>query len=96
MLAGAFLAVTVVGVLLWRARDRIAPHPAFQVLLAVLFVASVATLVTVHARGHGAYVDPGRSPWTWYLMLLLFPFASILFWWQNQSGEPRRCDRPGE
>lgn len=79
-----FLIPNVVGVALWRSRDRIRPYPAIQALVVVMGVCSVLTLVAFDVSGRLAAYSPGSS-WSVYWILLVFPTTMMMFHLQNRS-----------
>ncbi|MCP3903239.1 MAG: ABC transporter ATP-binding protein [Planctomycetes bacterium] len=85
-----FLAPNIVGTMLWRRRDRIAPYPAIQIMLATLAGAAVLAVVVLHAADHLQYLDPRLGSEAWYLALLVIPAMMIAFHAMERAGERRR------
>ena len=77
-----FAVANVVGVALWRARSRLAPYPAIQVLLAVLGVCAVVALFSLTEGLAGAA--------RYYRGLLLFPMLMIYFHFLERAALRKR------
>lgn len=71
----------VIGTMIWNRRDRIAPYPATQILLAITMLAAMAAMVTsyTYERWGGMRVadwDGLKSVW---LVLLILPVIMVVF-----------------
>ena len=86
-----FLIPNVVGVVLWRLRDRLSPYPAVQALVVVMGVCSVLTLVAFDVSGRLAEYSPGSSA-SVYWILMVFPTTMLMFHLQNRSGRKKGGD----
>ena len=85
---GVTLTVVAVAVALWRARARLAPHTALQVLLLVGLAAAAATLALVRAslgEEVAAELGDGRPLWAY---LGIFPLLMVALWWLDRQGRP--------
>ncbi len=82
----SFAAPNVVGLWLWRRRDRLAPFVAMQRLLAVMTVFSLAALATLHLSGAQGLAQPGESfsPWL-YGLALIYPAVMFQLWMIDRS-----------
>jgi len=73
--AGLFLGLNLVGLGLWRARERIAPLVAIETLIVVAGIAAALALVLLERSG--LRVELGQpNPWPF---LAVFPFLMLLF-----------------
>ncbi len=85
------LLVNATGFLLWWRRDRLAPYPCIQGLLALVCVATLILLVTFDATGRLALLDPRfrDNPRGLYTIVLMFPGLMALFHFQNRMGKKK-------
>ena len=86
VLIACFLIPNVVGVVLWRLRDRIAPYPAVQALVVVMGVFALLALVAFDVSGRLAAYSEGSSR-SVYWILMVFPTVMLMFHVQNRSGK---------
>jgi len=88
---GLFLAANAVGLVLWSARARLAPHAAIQLLALTGLAAAVGTMALIGASELGdavaAELGTGRPLWGY---LGVFPLLMVGLWWLDRRGrEPR-------
>lgn len=78
------------GTLLWMRRDRLAPYPALQGLLAIVFVFTALAIGGLVWSGPALGLDPSfssearQSAW----ILLLFPALMAMFHFQEKGSPP--------
>jgi hypothetical protein len=88
-----FAATNVIGFVIWSRRDRIAPHPAIQCLLAVMAVATAIGLILLDIHGGAA----GMPMPSWYYgVLLLFPAMMLQFAMQERASRDGREESAGD
>lgn len=87
-LAACAALVIGAGVVLWRARARVAPLPAVLVLLAAAFVSAAAALAMMSGTPEVARVQGQLEGWPWWLAI--FPGLAILLVVIDRKG---RTDR---
>ncbi len=87
------LAPNVLGVILWRMRDRMRPYPAVQLLVAVSAAFALATFISLDVAGRISSLRAG-SGWSVYWVLLVYPGVMLMFHLQTRvrggGGPPRR------
>ncbi len=87
------LAPNVLGIILWRMRDRIRPYPAVQLLVAASAAFALAAFVSLDVAGRISALRAG-SGWSVYWALLVYPGVMVMFHLQNRArgggGEPPR------
>lgn len=82
----------LVGFLLYRRRQRIAPYPALQVLILVIGIATTLFVVYLNQAGLVQELDPrlGYGRWGFFLLPLLFGGLMVLFHWMERSAVRKR------
>ena len=86
LMLACFAVPNIVGTAVWARRGRIAPYPAVQLLLVVLFISTAAALVLTDCLGLLGRLDPRfEDPRILYLLLLLFPALMLVFHLRNGS-----------
>lgn len=93
VMAFAFILLTVIfSMLIWRNRERIIPHTAYQAYVLVMFVLTTIVFFAIHYRS-GA---PFHQALSWsegsWLILAIFPLLSLQLWWVNRSFAKSRED----
>jgi hypothetical protein len=88
---GMALLVNLLALWLWSRRDRFAPYPCIQGLLAAVTLATLAILVTFDATGRLADLDPRfrNNPRGLYTLLFMFPALMAMFHFQNRLGRKK-------
>jgi len=81
-------APNVIGIILWRMRDRVGPYPATQILVAVSGAFALVAFVSLDVVGRIAMLRPGAGRRV-YLVLLVYPGLMLVFHLRNRAG--RRC-----
>jgi hypothetical protein len=89
VLIACFLIPNVVGLILWRLRDRIAPYPAAQALVVLMGVFALLALVAFDVSGRLALYARG-SPRSVYWILAVFPMVMLMFHSKDRSGKNGR------
>jgi len=86
MALGLALLVNGLGTWLWFRRDRLAPYPCIQGLVATVALATLTLLTVFDRTGHLADLDTRfrSNPRGLYLILLMFPVLMGLFHFQNR------------
>jgi len=78
----------IVGTVLWRTRGRLAPYPAFQLLLTVVAVCAVVAL---------AFLTEGiEGSARFYRGLVLFPLLMLYFHYLERAALRAEARPPGE
>ena len=84
-----FLAANVIGIVIWRARNRISAYSGIKVLLIVIGVASIAAVFVVDRSGLWHLVEGVGGKVSARQMYLLIPVMIVglfvLFWSLNRS-----------
>ncbi len=75
----------VVGIILWRMRERVRIYPAVQALIVVAGLAGLMAVVSLDVAGR-IPVDPPTSP---YWTLLVYPGVMLMFHLQNRAARKR-------
>ncbi len=83
---GCFLAANIVGTMLWRRRFRMAPYPAMQLLVLVLFLAALGAMSTIAATGTAGRIDGMDTMGNLFAPLLVFPGIALLFHFIQRGG----------
>jgi hypothetical protein len=84
-----FAGANLVGIWLWRRRQRIAAYPALQGMIAACGVASLIALAFLDSRPE----SPGFAPSIPYWVLLIFPAVMVVFLLQRRSAARGLADR---
>ena len=82
-------APNIVGLLLWRRRERIAPYAAMQYLLATIALFAVLYFLGLNALGRQPVLD-ARFGERQYWLLLLFPALMAWFYFQERAAKNRQ------
>jgi hypothetical protein len=87
-----FLMPNILGLVLYRMRDRIAPYPALQWLVGFTGATTVAFVVYLNHLGVVDKVDPrlGYGQWGLYLLPVLFGGLMMLFHWMERKAVRER------
>jgi hypothetical protein len=93
MLLACFAMPNIVGTIMWARRDRVAPYPAIQILVVVVFIFTAVALVSTDCLDVPGRLDPRvKDPKFVYLLLLLFPALMIMFHFINRPRSSRSED----
>jgi hypothetical protein len=82
------LAPNVLGIVLWRMRDRIRPYPAAQLLIAVSAAFALAAFISLDVAGRIPALRAG-SGWSVYWILLVYPGMMLMFHLQQVAAKKR-------
>ena len=95
LLALCFVVPNVVCTVMWTKRSTLDPYVAIQGLLAVIFVATVAGMVTMDCLGFlGAFEPRVDNPRSLYFMLIMFP--ALMFSFRARNGATSAAGKPDE
>ncbi len=87
-----FVAVNLVGTMMWMNRGKIDPYRAIQALLLVIFAFTTIALMSADWFGFLGEIDLRvKNPRLLYLVLLMFPALMTGFHFQNRV-KPRETD----
>ena len=86
-----FLIPNILGTLSWHWRDRIAPFPAIQILMALIGGFALLAFIALDVSGIIPELDPtyGGSTHKLYLYLLIFPALMVFFLVQEFGGRKK-------
>lgn len=83
-----FLAPNIIGSVLWTRRDRIAPYPAIQCLIAIIGICSLIAFVSCDLMGHlGSGGENVSDSDNIYWILLIFPAVMVMLHFLNRAGD---------
>jgi predicted membrane protein len=92
---GCFLVPNVVGVLLWRHRDRLPPYVAIQCVLGLIGVFGFGALVAMQRAGQLLALDPRfASPVVYYGILPMVLCIMGWFWVVERAAIKQRSGGP--
>jgi len=84
----------VIGIILWRMRDRVGPHAAVQILAAVSGAFAFLAFVSLDAAGRISVLRGGAGRRV-YWVLLVYPAAMLVFYLRDRAaGRRRGADNP--
>ena len=92
VLIACFAIANAVGCRLWLRRDRLAPYPSIQRLLAVMAVFFVVAFVAFDQTGPLMYLnlEPTPFPKNLYWLLLMLPAIMLMFHFIEREARKRR------
>lgn len=85
-----FILPNALGTWLWRRRDRMAPHPAFLLLMLLISGSGLLLLLTFDWFWPAAV--PRESLWSGYVILLVVPVV-MAGWYFLERGTPKERQR---
>jgi len=81
-------APNVIGIILWRTRERVGPYPATQILVAVSGAFALLTFVSLDVAGRIFILRAGAGRHV-YWILLVYPALMLVFHLRDRAA--RRC-----
>lgn len=82
------VAPNVLGILLWRMRDRVRAYPAIQIFVALSGAFALASFVALDLAGRISALRSGSGR-SVYWALLVYPFVMVVFHLQNRAAKRR-------
>ncbi len=88
---GCFAAANLFGTVLWTLRHRVAPFPAIECLLGVIFLFTIVALVAMDVLGVMQEIDPrmASSAWGLYWVLAVFPGLMLMMYLMERANRKK-------